>query len=170
MKIEIIPISKSINLKDFDCSVPDLNTYLSRYAIPNDKKNISKAFVAVCDTNPKKPLGYYTVSMAQILFNDLPMEMQKGLPKYPVPAMRIGKLATDLSIQKKGLGELLLKDALTRAVNISSEVALHCVLVDALNERVRSFYMKYGFIPFLEKPLTLALPIKTIMMAIESPK
>ena len=167
MKIEIRPISKSIKLKDFDCSIAEMNTYLSRFALTNDKKNISKAFAATSEKDPAKPLGYYTVSMAQILFKEVPPEMRTGLPKYPVPAMRIGKLAVDKSMQNKGLGGLLLKDALLRAVNISPEVAIHCVLVDALNEQAKKFYLKYGFIPFKENRLTLALPIKTIIQSIQ---
>ncbi|MBF9018719.1 MULTISPECIES: GNAT family N-acetyltransferase [unclassified Oceanispirochaeta] len=166
MIINFFPISKGINLKDFDCGDKDLNIYLSRFALPNDKKNISKTFVAINPEDPTKPLGYYSVSMAQVIFETLPQELQKGLPKYPVPAMRIGRLARDLSFKTKGLGPLLLKNAFERAISISSEVALNCVLVDASNEKAKSFYLKFGFIPFNDEPLTLVLPLKTIIQSI----
>jgi GNAT superfamily N-acetyltransferase len=166
MDIEIIPISKKINRKDFDCGIEELNTYLWQFAVPNDKKNIGKTFVAVEKTNPGKPVGYYTVSMAQIMFNELPETIKKGLPRYPIPAMRIGKLAIDLETQGKNIGALLLKDALLRAVNISSQVALHFVVVDALNEKAKSFYLKYGFTAFEENPLTMVMSLETIKAAI----
>ncbi len=162
MNIKIIPVSKSINKKDFNCGIDDLNLYLRQFAIPNDKKNIGKTFVAVYESNKSQVLGYYTVSMAQILFNELPDLMKKGIPKYPIPAMRIGKLAVDLCFQGKNIGILLLKDAFLRAINVSSKVAIYCVIVDALNEKAKSFYIKFGFIPFEENPLTLVLPLQTI--------
>jgi hypothetical protein len=54
---------------------------------------------------------------------------------------------------------------LTRAVSVSKEIAIHMVLVDAIDERAKTFYLKYGFIPLESQPLTLFLPIKTILMA-----
>lgn len=162
MNIEIIPISKNINKNDFDCGIDDLNLYLRQFAIPNDKKNIGKTFVAVSENKKSQVLGYYTVSMAQVIFNELPDTVKKGIPKYPVPAMRIGKLAVDMRFQGNDIGALLLRNALLRAISISSEVAIYCVIVDAINEKAKSFYIKYGFIPFYENPLTLVLQLKTI--------
>lgn len=166
MNIKIVPISKRIERKDFNCGIDELDQYLRQFAIPNDKKNIGKTFVAALESKPDKPIGYYTVSMAQILFTDLPDSIKKGLPKYPVPAMRIGKLAVDSHFKGMRIGSFLLKDALLRAVNISSEVALNCVIVDALNEVAKSFYLKYGFAAFEENPLTLVITLKTIKAAI----
>ncbi|MBN2535977.1 MAG: GNAT family N-acetyltransferase [Spirochaetales bacterium] len=163
MNINVIPVSKAIINKPFDCGIEELNRYFIQFAFPNDKKNIGKTFVAISPSD--LPLGYYTVSMAQILFSELPENLKTGLPRYPIPAMRIGKLAIDKQYQQKGIGSLLLRDALLRAVRISSEIAIYCVLVDALNEKAKGFYLKFGFIPFPSTPLTLVLPLKTIIQA-----
>jgi len=162
MKIEFIPVSKKINLKSFNCGIEELNIYLHRFALPNEKRQISRTFIAVNEDNPITPLGYYSVSMSQIQFNKLPEKLKKGIPRYPLPAMRIGRLARDISVNKKGLGALLLQDAFNRALMISEEIGVHSILVDALNEGAKSFYLKYGFIPFNDKPLTLILPLKTL--------
>ncbi len=164
--MKILPISKNIKKKEFDCGIEDLNRYLRQFAIPNDKKNVGKTFIAVDDADPLQPVGYYTVSMAQIRFEELPEDVRKGLPKYPIPAMRIGKLAVDTSSQGRRIGAFLLKDAFLRAVKISSEVALHFVVVDALNENAKAFYLKYGFIPLGSDSLTLVIALKTIEKAI----
>ena len=140
--------------------------YLRQLAIPNDKKNIGKTFVAVEKLNQENPIGYYTVSIAQILFNELPEPIKKGLPRYPIPAMRIGKLAIDLKTHGNKIGAFLLKDALLRAVNISSQVTLHFIVVDALNKKAKSFYLKYGFTAFDENSLTLVISLETIKTAI----
>ncbi len=166
MNIKIVPVSKSIERKVFNCGIDELDQYLRQFSIPNDKKNIGKTFVAVEESKPDKPIGYYTVSMAQILFTDLPDSIKKGIPKYPVPAMRIGKLAVDSNFKGMRIGSFLLKDAFMRAVNISSEVALYCVIVDALNEAAKSFYLKYGFVAFEENPLTLVISLNTIKAAL----
>lgn len=166
MNIKIVPISKNIDKKDFDCGIDELNLYLKQFAIPNDKKNIGKTFIAVNENEPAKPIGYYTVSMAQILFIDLPDSLKKGLPRYPVPAMRIGKLAVDSHFKGMSIGSFLLKNALMRAVNILSEIALNCVIVDALNRAAKSFYLKYGFVAFEDNPLTLVISLKTIKAAL----
>ena len=94
------------HLRDrFDCGQPPLNEYLLRYARQNDDNNIAKAFVAVDDDN--RVLGYYCISSASVEFKELPEDIVKGLPHYPVPAALIGRLACDKSIQGKGLGARL---------------------------------------------------------------
>jgi GNAT superfamily N-acetyltransferase len=76
--------------------------------------------------------------------------------------MLVGKLAVDRSMQGKGLGEELLVDALKRAVSLSMEVGIFAVRVDALNDKAKSFYLRYGFIPFQDQEQSLFLPMKTI--------
>ena len=148
--------------KVFNCGIDELDQYPRQFTIPNDKKNIGKTFLATLGSKPDKPIGYYTESMAQILFTDLPDSIKKRIPKYPVPFMRIGKLAIGSYFKGINIDSFLLKDALIRAVNISSEVALNCVIVDALNEAAKSFYLKVGFVAFKDNPLTLEIHLKTI--------
>jgi GNAT superfamily N-acetyltransferase len=69
----------------------------------------------------------------------LPPGLSKGLPRYPVPAMRVGRLAVDRSVQVKGVGSALLRNALQRAITLSTEVGTCAVLVDAINEQAKSF-------------------------------
>lgn len=161
MKFNFQPIHKSFKKDNFDCGIEELNTYLKKYASQNDRKNISKTFIA---TKEKENivLGYYSVSMAEIEFDTLPVIYKNRLPRYPIPAMRIGRLAVDKKSQGQNLGEELLIHALKNAVNISSSVGLFAVIVDAKNENAVKFYKRYGFILF-GKQSSLFLPIKTIM-------
>ena len=159
------PIDDSCQRDTFDCGIPELNEYLKQYARQNDRKGIAKTFVALPQVGDRVVAGYYSVSMSQIERNSLPENHTKGLPRYPVPAMLIGKLAVDKSMQGIGVGEELLVDALKKAVRLSAEVAIFAVRVDAINERANNFYVKYGFIPFLDNRLTLFMPIKVILNA-----
>ena len=167
MNLVFEKISQGVNHQDFDCGVDNLNAYLKKYAWQNFKKNIGVTILAFEEGKRNKILGYYTVSMVQINFEHLPPELSKGLPRYPVPAMRIGRLAVDRSAQAKGVGSSLLMDALQRAVALSTEVGTCAVLVDAINEQAKGFYEHYGFIALNDLPLALVLPFATIAQVYE---
>jgi len=155
-------LDKSFEKQNFDCGQPTLNDYLKKYALQNMKKGYSVTFVAT-EPESKEIAGYYCASASTIEFANLPESLQKGLPKYPAPAMLIGQLAVEQRRQGQGLGETLLMHALSRAVRISQEMAIFAVRVDALDLPSQKFYLKYGFVPFQDAELSLLLPMKTIL-------
>jgi GNAT superfamily N-acetyltransferase len=147
----------------FDCGYPELNQYLRQYALKNDQLSIGKTFIALNEA--QEVAGYLTISTAQIAADNLPDSVRAGLPRYPVPAFRIGKLAVDRRFQGSGAGRWILTQALQKSVEVSNSVGLFAVLVDAIDETAKGFYLKYGFIPFEAHPLTLFLPLATIKSA-----
>ncbi|OHD20894.1 MAG: hypothetical protein A2Y38_06525 [Spirochaetes bacterium GWB1_59_5] len=163
MTLTLEPISKALQKAPFDCGNPLLNDYFRFYAFKNDRLSIDKTFVAVDDTGAAT--GCMTLSNAQIEAGLLPDAIRVKLPRYPVPALRIGKLAVDVRCQGTGVGAWLLRSALEKALSVSASVGLFAVIVDAIDEEAQSFYLKYGFIAFVEYPLTLFLPLATIASA-----
>ena len=161
------PIDGSVGKDAFDCGIPELNEYLQQYASQNHKKGMAKTFVAIPQAGDRIVAGYYSVSMSQIERESLPENHSKGLPRYPVPALLIGKLAVDKSMQGRGLGEELLVSALKKAARISAEVGIFAVRVDAINQQAKNFYLKYGFIPFQDNTMKLFLPMKVILKIFE---
>ena len=159
------PLDKSFNKSAFDCGKPQLNEYLKKYAWQNQKRRYSITFVATIE-NTKEIAGYYCTSASSIEFAKIPDAVNKKLPKYPAPVMLIGQLAVDKNMQGKGLGKLLLMDALSRAVRISSEIGIFAVIVDAMDQQAKDFYLKYGFIPLKDAEFSLILPIKTIIASL----
>lgn len=158
--LRIEPISKLHNRKDFKCRKKLLTQYLHRYARQNDVNNIAKTFVAVDDEN--KVLGYYSLSTSSIEFEDLPEEFAKRLPHYPIPAALIAKLAVDSDIGGQGLGSRLLIEALQNILVVSEEMAIKVVLVDAIDEEAKGYYLRFGFIEIPGEDLKLFLPIETV--------
>jgi GNAT superfamily N-acetyltransferase len=157
------PISKQMSREGFDCGKEKLNLYLRQSARQHHEKGISKTFVALPEPESNIIAGYYSVCMAQISFLSLSTTQQKGIPsEYPIPAMRITRLAVDKTFQGKGLGQELLMEALTRALRLSSEVAIYAVVVDAIDEQAKLFYLKYDFIPYEDQSNSLFLPIKQL--------
>lgn len=102
-------------------------------------------------------LGYYTISSSGVAF-DVP----KKLPRHPIPVALIGRLAVDITARRRRLGETLLIHALRSAQRASRIVGIYALVVNALDESARNFYMKYGFEELIDDRLHLYLPMKTI--------
>jgi predicted GNAT family N-acyltransferase len=129
----------------FDCGVEALNRYLEKLAVQHRSKGISTTFVLIDSDQPRKVLGYYSLSAATIQFDQLSSTDRKGLPKYPIPAVRIGRLAAALSTCGQGLGELLLQNAIKRVLLMQNTLGVYAVVVEAKDAAAESFYLKYGF-------------------------
>ena len=151
----------------FDCGIPELNEYLKKYARQNDRRGIAKTFVAIPEDETGDVAGYYSVSTAEIKRESLPENYRRGLPRYPVPAIRLGKLAAAISMQGRGLGRELLMESFRSSVRLSSEVGIFAVIVDSKNQPAKEFYLKYGFIPLEDDELSLFIPIATIIKVLE---
>jgi len=163
VKLSLVPVSKTLQKASFDCGYPELNDYFRLYALKNDRLSIGKTFVAVDEK--AGVVGYVTLSSAQVEARSLPGALRAKLPRYPVPAFRIAKLAVDTKFQGQGVGAWLLSQALEKALVVSTKVGLYVVIVDAIDEKAKGFYQKYGFEAFAEYPLTLFLHLATIAKA-----
>lgn len=108
-------------------------------------------------------VGYYSLSQFSVKLSELPSAMTVKLPRYPVvPATLIGRLAVDRRFRGKGIGELLLMDALARCLTVSKQVACAAVIVDAKDETAKRFYLKYGFMELPGAEKRLFIPIGTV--------
>jgi GNAT superfamily N-acetyltransferase len=95
--------------------------------------------------------GYYTLSATGVKLTELPADVMRKLPRYPlVPATLLGRLAVDRTHQGRGYGRFLLADALLRAVR--NEIASFAIIVDAKDEAARRFYERESFLPLPDQP------------------
>lgn len=135
------------NKKDFDCGKDLLNSYLKNQAGQDIKRKLSGCFVLL-DNTTDTICGYYTLSNNSIPLSSLPNEIQKKLPKSytSIPTTLLGRLAIDLKFQGKGIGKILLIDALKRSYEISKEIGSYAIVVDPIDEDAVKFYRKYDFI------------------------
>mgnify|MGYP001584552231 CR=1 FL=1 len=159
-------ISRQHDRSSFDCGTPPLNDYLKKFARQNNDDGISVTIVAAEASKPKTILGYYSVSSGQIEFESMPPASVKGIPKYPIPIMRIGRLATDVKARGHGIGKELLMDALHRAIEASKLLGVYAVVVDAKDETAKNFYKKYQFTELLDKPMVLFILMSTVKDAL----
>lgn len=162
MNLIITPLGKQHDRKSFDCGEPSLNQYLHCYANQDTKRRVNQVFVASPPDAPRQVIGYYSPSAGSLDTADLPETLRRRLPRYPVPVVLLGRLAVVESQQGKGLGSILLADALQRVAQASQVMAVYAVVVDALNDRAAEFYQQFGFIPLPSQPLKLFLPMDSL--------
>lgn len=143
----------------FSCGVTALDSYLRDRASQDVKRLMASCFVLVRKAT-NTVAGYYTLSAFSVPASDLPADTLKKLPRYPVlPAALIGRLAIDERFQKRGLASTLIADAALRVIN--SDMKAFALLVDAKDENAVAFYRLQGFRPFINRPMSLFLPLDT---------
>ena len=145
----------------FFCGAPELDRYIREHASQDIKRDVARVFVALQAGAPTV-CGYYSLSAASFQRDSLPASQANRLPRYPVPAVLLGRLAVDESKRGQGLGAFLLMDALNRVLLATQTLAVHAVIVDARDDTAAAFYRKYGFIPFNDHRRRLFLPMATI--------
>ena len=110
---------------------------------------------------PKPVLGFFTISLCQVLGQQLPVKWAKKLPEQ-IPAMRLGRLAVTRAQQGAGFGKVLLVEALHRIARVADLAGGVGLFVDAKDEAAAAFYARFGFEPTPSSPLTLFMPTETI--------
>lgn len=158
----IEPLGKQHDRAAFSCGKEALDRYIKKQAGQDAKRHYAASFVLI-EKGGKNILGYYTLSSFGINLQDLPGEMVKKLPRYPiVPATLLGRLAVDKDHPGKGLGELLLMDALHRSLDQADVIGSTAVVVEAIEKQAFEFYKHYDFLAFPDCRDRLFLPMKTI--------
>ena len=140
-------LCKKHNRKDFDCGKELLNNYLKNQAGQDVKRKLSACFVLI-EKGTNNIIGYYTLSNNSIPLSSFSERIQKKLPKpyISIPTTLLGRLAIDTKFQGKGIGNVLLIEALKRSYETSKEIGSFAVVVDPIDEEAKRFYEKYDFI------------------------
>ncbi len=162
MNLKIEKLNKNHKKSSFDCGNELLNNYIQKQAKQDVNRDLSACYV-LNDINDKRVLGYYTLSGNSIDRNEFPTHLiQKMPPSYNnLPTILLGRLAIDKAAKGKGLGSILLMDALKKCVDISESLGVLAVIVDPYDDSAISFYKKYGFI-LIPSNNKMFIPIKTV--------
>lgn len=161
-QLVINPLNNSHDRASFACGIEALDSYLKKQANQDVKRRVSKVFVATNANNPTCILGYYTLSSLAIEAPSLPALLAKKLPKHPIPAALLGRLAVSTHMQSRGIGSMLLADALKRTLAAGEHIAIYALIVDAINQQAQQFYESFGFSLLTSEHNRLFLPLKSI--------
>ncbi len=147
------------NVDSFDCGQENLNRYLQNYALMSQRADAARTYVGVTED---KIIGYYTLVVSNVVYEDAPDRLKRGLSRNPIPIMLLARLATDFEWQGKGVGAGLLRDAMQRTVQVADIAGVRAFLVHAKNDEAKAFYQHFDFIPSPTDPYHLYLLVKDI--------
>lgn len=158
----IEPLRKTHDRSGFDSGEPSLDEWLSRFAWENHAAGFARVYVTC---RGRRVVGYYSLSAFSIERPHATARAAKGSPAQ-IPALLLGRLAVERSEQGHGLGAALLQHAMVVSVNVADRHGVRALVVNALDDGARSFYVNYGFEPSPTNPLDLMMLIKDIKATI----
>lgn len=153
----------------FDCGEPALDDFLRTKAAQHQARRVSRTFVLTDSAEPRRILGFYSLSNSQVAREQLSADEARALPRHPIPAVMLARLAVDRSQQGKRLGQRLLMDVIKRCALVGQQSGVYALLVDAKNEGAKRFYELFGFVSIAGRPMTLYLPLETALKALQRP-
>ncbi len=152
-------LNRSHDLSTFDCGAEALNSFLTRFALANQQANASQTYVGL---KGDLVIGFYSLVVGEVRFDDAPDRMKKGLARHPVPFMLLARLAVDLKHQGIGAGVGLLKDAALRTQRAADIAGIRALVVHAKDETAKRFYQHFGFIDGFANDMQLFMLIKQL--------
>jgi GNAT superfamily N-acetyltransferase len=153
------------DVTSFNSGIQDLDTWLQRHALAAQRMDSARTFVA---TRRGRVIGYFSLTMGSVLRAEAPAKLIRGMPAYPVSMVLLARLAVDQSEQGKGVGAMLLAEALRKAVAAGEVAAARLIVVDAVDDSAAAFYQHYGFIRTPENPHRFYRRMKDVRASLDS--
>jgi GNAT superfamily N-acetyltransferase len=153
-------LSAQHDLSAFECGNAALNAWLKRFARTNCQNDSARVYVA--HRGDGAVVGYHSLTAGSIGRGEAPERVSRGLAAHPVGVIVLARLAVDVAQQGRGLGTTLLQDALRRSEQAADKIGVRAVLVHAINESARTFYLRFGFTPTAVDDLRLILLMKDL--------
>jgi GNAT superfamily N-acetyltransferase len=161
------PLGPEHVVDGFDCGCTSLNAWLVRYARQATAGGSARTYVVV-DADQQRVVGYHALTAAGIERQSATSRVVKGMPRYPVPVVLLARLAVDVTVTGRGLGAWLLRDAMLRALAAADTIGVRALLVHALDDDARAFYVRHGFEPSPTDRLHLMILLKDIAASLEA--
>lgn len=152
------PLRPDHQLNEFDSGVPSLDQWLKRRALANEAAGATRTFVSCLDG---RVVGYYSLAAASVMHSIATPRARRNMPD-PAPAILLARLAVDKAMQGKGLGADLLQDAVLRVLGAADAIGVRVLLVHALSEEAKGFYLKFGFRESPIEPMTLMVTLEEL--------
>lgn len=152
------PLADTHDLEGFASGVESLDTWLKRRARANQVSGASRSFVVSED---RKVMGYYALASGAIAVTSSVGRFRRNMPD-PIPVAILGRLAIDRSQQGRGLGRALFRDCALRVAHAADTIGIRGIVVHAISEEAKAFYLALGFDPSPSEPMTLMVTLADI--------
>jgi GNAT superfamily N-acetyltransferase len=149
-------------LASFDCGIAEPNDWLKRRALPNQGAGASRTYVTT-DADPV--VGYYALGAGGIDMTAAPGRFRRNMPN-PIPIALLGRLAVDRAYQGRKVGRALFQDAAKRVIHAAGTLGIRGLIVHAISEEAKTFYIALGFDPSPLEPMTLMVTLADLRSAL----
>jgi GNAT superfamily N-acetyltransferase len=156
-------------LDSFMNEEPDLVAYLRRWALVHQERDrLGRTWVALDVRSETRLAGYFTLAAASLDRGLVTGGELARLPRYPIPAVLLARLAVDTRVQGQGLGTWLFDEALQRTLVLAADgpIGFRVLITDAKNERAATFYARRGMVALTSGvwPRRMVLDLKPLSL------
>jgi len=128
----------------------------------------ARTYVVAEGQTQQRVVGYHALTAGSVEHRDAISRAAQGMPRHPIPVVVLARLAVDRSVQGRGLGAFLLRDAMVRTLAAAEQLGIRALLVHALNDAAARFYTRHGLLPAPTDSLHLMILVKDIRRALEA--
>jgi GNAT superfamily N-acetyltransferase len=156
------PLAARHDIGDFRSREASLDDWLKRRARANQVSGASRTYV-VCDE--KRVIGYYALASGVVTVESAPGRFRRNMPN-PIPVAVLARLAVDREWQGRGIGRALFRDAALRVAHAAEAIGIRGIVVHAISEEAKNFYLALGFDASPSEPMTLMVTLPDVRAAL----
>lgn len=156
------PLAAAHVIADFDSGVPSLDEWLRRRAMQNQRSGASRTFVTCTEG---RVVGYYALASSAVIPAAAPGRFRRNMPD-PIPVVVLARLAVDRTERGRRLGRALFQDAAKRVIHAAAAIGIRGMIVHALSEEAKAFYLTLGLEVSPLDPMTLMVTTNDLQAAI----
>ncbi|BCU57024.1 GNAT family N-acetyltransferase [Enterobacter kobei] len=155
------PLNSSHILSEFHCGEAVLDEWIRQRGLKNQSTGAARTFV-VCRGKTSQVVGFYSLATGSVTHAIAPGSLRRNMPE-PIPVIILARLAVDASYHGKGLGADLLHDAVLRIYRVAENIGVRAIMVHALSDAAKNFYLHHGFVVSNTQENTLFLRLPEIL-------
>jgi len=154
-------LAEAHDLDEFNCGEASLDDWLRRRARANQASGASRTYV-VCEG--RRVVAYYALASGVVTVESAPGRFRRNMPN-PIPVAVLARLAVDKDWKGQGIGRALFRDAAHRVAQAADVIGIRGIVVHAISEEAKSFYLALGFDASPREPMTLMVTLSDVRTA-----
>ena len=158
------PLTAEHRIEAFESGQAVLDNWLRRRALFNQSTGASRTYV-VCED--KRVVAFYALASGAIAQAGVTGKFRRNMPE-PIPIVILARLAVDRAYHGRGLGRGMFRDAALRVVQAADTIGIRGIIVHAISEEARRFYVALGFDPSPGDAMTLMVTLRDLSRAIDA--
>jgi GNAT superfamily N-acetyltransferase len=160
------PLTEQHEIGDFNSGEPSLDDWLRRRARGNQVSGATRTYVAC---QGRRVVAYYALAAGVVAVESATGRLRRNMPS-PVPVAVLARMAVDRESQGRGIGRAMFRDAALRVTQAADAIGIRGIIVHALSDAVKKFYLALGFEESPREPLTLMVTLSDIRAVLQGKK